>query len=73
MDEISFGILSFKGIADKYDVPISWVYEAWDQLCEQEYAEEQSAYYDELERDHDEPYEPDCDSWYDEQYEIEDQ
>lgn len=26
--------------------------------------------YDELERDHDEPYEPDCDSWYDEQFEV---
>lgn len=31
--------------------------------------------YDEMERDHDEPYEPEYDindNWYDEQYEIED-
>ena len=28
-------------------------------------------YYDELERDHDEPYEPELnDSWYDDQYEL---
>lgn len=29
-------------------------------------------HHDELERDYDEPFEPDCDdSWYDEQYELE--
>lgn len=67
-EEIRLGALSFSGIARKYEVPVSWVQEAWDELCEQEYALEQSAYYDELDRDHDEPYEPD--SWYDDQYEL---
>jgi len=33
-------------------------------------AELQELAHDELERDWDEPYEPDCDSWYDEQYEL---
>jgi len=32
--------------------------------------ESRDVHYDELERDHDEAYEPDCDSWYDEQYEL---
>lgn len=70
-NEVRLGALSFQEIARKYEVPASWVQEAWDQLCEQEYAEEQSAYYDEFERDHDEPYEPDYgNDWYDEQYEL---
>ena len=33
-------------------------------------AELQMIAHDELERDWDEPYEPDCDSWYDDQYEL---
>ena len=72
-DEIRLGALSFAEIARKYEVPTSWVQEAWDELCEQEAEAEQYAghSYDELERDHDEAYEPDyCDSWYDEQYEL---
>lgn len=33
--------------------------------------EQRDVYYDELERDHDEQYEPDYgDSWYDDQYEL---
>lgn len=72
-EEIQLGVLSFQEIARKYEVPTSWVNEAWDMLCEQEAEEERYAGYshDELERDHDEPYEPDyADSWYDEQYEL---
>jgi len=35
--------------------------------------EQRDIYYDELERDHDEPYEPDYgDSWYEDQYHLED-
>jgi hypothetical protein len=73
-DEIRLGVLSFAEIAQKYEVPTSWVQEAWDELCEQEAEAEQFAgYHDELERDHDEAYEPDYgDNWYDEQYELED-
>ena len=73
-DEIRLGALSFAGIARKYQVPTSWVNEAWDQLCQQEAeAEQVQGFHDELERDHDEAYEPDCDSWYDEQYELNDE
>lgn len=35
-EDIEFGILSFSGIARKHDVPVSWVHEAWNLLCEQE-------------------------------------
>lgn len=35
-----------------------------------ENAELQVIAHDELERDWDEPYEPDCDSWYEDQYEL---
>lgn len=71
-DDILQGVLSFQAIAEKHEVPVSWVNEAWDMLCEQEAeAERFAGYHDELERDHDEPYEPDyADSWYDEQYEL---
>jgi hypothetical protein len=46
-----------------------------EELDEREYnewreQEEAIHAHDELERDWDEPYEPDCDSWYDEQYEL---
>lgn len=40
-DDIEQGILSFQQIARKYDVPMSWVNDAWDALCEQ-YEEEES-------------------------------
>ena len=73
-DEIRLGALSFADIARKYEVPVSWVNEAWDQLCQQEAEAEQffdQGFHDELERDWDEAYEPDyADSWYDEQYEL---
>jgi hypothetical protein len=36
MDEISLELRSFRQIADKFDVPLSWVYEAWDMLCAKE-------------------------------------
>ena len=50
-------------IAQKHNVPIAWVYEVADEL--------QSYAYDELERDHDEPYEPDTDTGYsDDQYDF---
>ena len=73
-EEIQLGVLSFAEIAQKYEVPTSWVQEAWDLLCEQEAeAERYAGYHDELERDHDEPYEPDyADSWYEDQYQLED-
>lgn len=75
-EEIQLGVLSFAAIAQKYEVPMSWVNEAWEELCEQEAQSE--PYHDELERDHDEPYVPDeeyypdPDSWYEAQYELED-
>jgi hypothetical protein len=52
MNEISLEILSFRKIAEKFEVPVSWVHEAWDMLCAQEA-------------------QLDCDSWYDEKYELE--
>ncbi len=74
--EIQLGVLSFAEIAQKYEVPTSWVNEAWNLLCEQEAEAEQFAgYHDELERDHDEPYEPDYpdpDAEYESRYELED-
>ena len=73
-EDIELGVLSFRAIAEKHDVPMSWVNEAWDMLCEQAAEAERQfdqGFHDELDRDHDEPYEPDvCDSWYDEQYEL---
>lgn len=70
-EELSLGVLSFSEIARKYEVPTSWVQEAWDLLCEQEEDIESPAYHDELERDWDEPYECEInDNWYDEQYEV---
>jgi hypothetical protein len=35
-NDIIVGILSFKSIAEKHNVPFSWVNVAWDVLCEQE-------------------------------------
>lgn len=35
-NDIIAGILSFGAIAEKHHVPMSWVNEAWDALCEQE-------------------------------------
>ena len=29
-------VLSFQEIAQKHEVPVAWVNEAWDMLCEQE-------------------------------------
>ena len=74
-EDIQLGALSFRSIAEKHLVPFSWVEEAWDLLCQQEAeAERFAGYHDELERDWDEPYEPDeGDSWYDDQYELDSQ
>jgi|LakMenEpi03Aug12_release.lakeMendotaPanAssembly.Ray.scaffolds.fasta_scaffold12354_12 hypothetical protein len=35
-NELRLGVLSFKAIAKKYNVPIAWVNLAWDELCIQE-------------------------------------
>jgi len=35
-NDIIAGILGFKSIAEKHQVPMSWVNMAWDALCEQE-------------------------------------
>ena len=35
-EDIELGVLSFRSIAKKHNVPISWVTNAWDLLCEQE-------------------------------------
>ena len=35
-ESIRTEVLSFRDIAQKYDVPLELVYEAWDMLCEQE-------------------------------------
>ena len=37
-DDISMGVLSFNAIAKKYGVPLHWVEQVWDNLCEQELA-----------------------------------
>jgi hypothetical protein len=59
-NEIQLGALSFLGIARKYHVPVSRVKAAWDLLCEKE-------------ANSHEYLAPDCDSWYDQQYEVPDQ
>lgn len=73
-DEIQLGVLSFPQIARKYDVPLSWVTDTWEGLCEQEAEAERQfdqGFHDEFERDHDEQYEPDIgNSWYEDQYEL---
>ena len=70
-NDILAGVLSFAEIAVKHEVPTSWVNEAWDLLCEQEAEAQANQSYDELERDHDEPYEPELnDSWYEDQYDL---
>jgi hypothetical protein len=38
-EDIAIGVMSFKAIAEKHQVPLDWVNEAWDMLCEQEYQE----------------------------------
>jgi hypothetical protein len=68
-NDIRDGFLSFAEIAHKHEVPVSWVNEAWDDLCEQEMLAE-TADYDHLERDSDEEYIPDPDSWYEDQYDL---
>lgn len=35
-EDIELGVLSFSSIARKHNVPVSWVLQAWDLLCEQE-------------------------------------
>lgn len=77
-EDIQLGVLCFADIARKHRVPVSWVDEAWNMLCEQEAEAESfvSHSHDELERDHDEPYEPDytedayLDASYEDRYEL---
>ncbi|MFM8758399.1 MAG: hypothetical protein ACKODS_02485 [Methylophilaceae bacterium] len=59
--DIELGVLSFRAIAEKHDVHISWVNEAWDMLCEQ--AAEAESYEGERYFDIN-------DNWYDEQFEL---
>lgn len=69
-EDINAGELSFEQIAAKYDVSLREV----DQLAF-EVAEQDTFYHDELERDWDEPYEPeypDPDVEYESRYELED-
>lgn len=35
-EDISLGVLDFRRIAEKYDIPVSWVNQIWEQMCEQE-------------------------------------
>lgn len=68
--DIQLGVLSFREIAEKHNVPFAWVNEAWDMLCEEEDQAKRYAH-DSLERDYGEPYEPDYgDSWYEDQYDL---
>jgi hypothetical protein len=39
-EDIQLGALSFPAIAAKYNVPLSWIELAWEDLCDQEYEEE---------------------------------
>ena len=39
-EDIQLGLLSFPEIAAKHGVPMSWVNEAWEALCDQEAEEE---------------------------------
>ena len=69
-EEINSGELSFEQIATKYGVSLREV----DQLAF-EVAEQDCFYHDEMERDRDEPYEPeypDPDAEYESRYELED-
>ena len=71
-EDIQLGVLSFREIALKHNVPFAWVNEAWDMLCEQE-AEEEQFNHDHLERDCDEPYEPEdayLDASYEDRYDL---
>ena len=73
-EDIWVGVLSFREIALKHNVSIAWVNEAWDMLCEQEAeAEAEQFSHDHLERDHDEPYEPEdayLDASYEDRYDL---
>ncbi len=69
-EAVARGDLSFEEIARMFEVPRQWVVDAASDLFEGP----QDVSYDHLERDWDEPYEPDVDrfdDWYEEQYEVE--
>lgn len=69
-EDIDAGELSFEQIAAKYDVSLREV-----DLLAFEVAEQDTFYHDELQRDWDEPYEPDYpdpDVEYESRYELED-
>ena len=63
-EDISLGVLSFKQIAEKHNVPTSWVDAAWEALCEQELLEDQHF------NEGFDNYKDLGDSWYDDQYEL---
>lgn len=74
--DINDGELTFQQIAVKYEISVKDVNQIYndmiDEVQEQEY---DAGSHDHLERDWDEQYEPeivDCDSWYEEQYELSD-
>ncbi|MEY4332291.1 MAG: hypothetical protein RLZZ196_1029 [Bacteroidota bacterium] len=64
-EDIELGVLSFQKISEKYNVPMAWVNEAWDDLCQQ-YEEEDRA---RMAKDNEYP---DADSAYEDRYEYAD-
>lgn len=72
-DDIEQGELSFQQIAIKHEVTLREVEQLARDMADDFSYEDR--YYDELERDHDEPYEPDeyvpdPDAWYEDQYDL---
>ena len=74
--DINDGELTFQQIAVKYEISVRDVNQIYnDMVDEVQDLEYDAVSHDHLERDWDEPYEPeivDCDSWYEEQYELSD-
>lgn len=74
--DINDGELTFQQIAVKYEISVKDVNQIYnDMIDEVQEMEYDAGSYDHLERDWDEQYEPeivDCDSWYEDQYELSD-
>lgn len=74
--DINDGELTFQQIAVKYEITVKDVNQIYnDMIDEVQEMEYDAVSHDSLERDWDEQYEPeimDCDSWYEEQYELSD-
>ena len=74
--DINDGELTFQQIAVKYEITVKDVNQIYnDMIDEVQEMEYDAVSHDSLERDWDERYEPeimDCDSWYEEQYELSD-